>query len=217
MRKTYHPCCGKVICDGCSLAEDDEIKKGNIKPWCALCRVPNCGRKEALTKRYKRRMELNDAEAFYTLGGVYTTGDFGLSKNIDKALELTNRAAELGSCNAHYNLANAYWKGDGVKRDTEKSTHHMKLAAIKGHELARHALGIMEQHNGNVDNAMKHFTIVARAGDNESLKAVGEGYKAGHVTKDDYAKTLRVYQHSINEMKSKQRDIAASLDGGWSA
>ena len=27
----YLPCCGKVICDGCSMAEDEEMKKGNIK------------------------------------------------------------------------------------------------------------------------------------------------------------------------------------------
>ena len=36
----YMPCCGKTICDGCSSAEDDEIEKGNLKPWCACCRVP---------------------------------------------------------------------------------------------------------------------------------------------------------------------------------
>ena len=32
----YMPCCGKTICDGCSKAEDEEMKKGNIYCWLAL-------------------------------------------------------------------------------------------------------------------------------------------------------------------------------------
>ena len=57
---------------------------------------------------------------------------------------------------------------------------------------------------------MKHWMIAARAGYEKALKKVGEGYKAGHVTKDEYATTLRAYQCSVDEMKSKQRDIAAA-------
>ena len=56
--------------------------------------------------------------------------------------------------------------------------------------------------------AMKHFMIAARSGYDESLKKVGEGYKAGHVTKDDYTKSLRAYQCSIDEMKSEGRTKA---------
>jgi len=58
---------------------------------------------------------------------------------------------------------------------------------------------------------MKHFIIAARSGLDESLKKVGEGYKAEHVTKEDYASTLR-YQVSANEMKSEQRKIVATLE-----
>ena len=38
--KTYMACCNTMICSGCSMAEDDEVDKGNIKAWCAFCRVP---------------------------------------------------------------------------------------------------------------------------------------------------------------------------------
>ena len=34
---------------------------------------------------------------------------------------------------------------------------------------------------------------------------------AGHVTKEEYAKTLREYQKSQDEMKSDMRDKAAAL------
>ena len=68
---------------------------------------------------------------------------------------------------------------------------------------------MMEEENGNIDRAMRHFLIAARSGLNEGLKKIGEGYKAGHVTKDDYASTLRAYQCSIDEMKSEGRTEAS--------
>ena len=119
-----------------------------------------------------------------------------------------SRAAELGSINAHNYLSHPYMAGDGVENNEEKAVHHYKLAAIGGHEAARHCLGMWEGKNGNMELACKHFMIAARSGFDDSLKKVGEGYKAGFVTKDDYAKTLRAYQVSMNEMKNEQRATA---------
>ena len=50
--------------------------------------------------------------------------------------------------------------------------------------------------------------IAARTGDKESLDTVKEGYVAGHVTKDQYANTLREYQKSQDEMNNDARDKA---------
>ena len=126
-----------------------------------------------------------------------------------KTLELWNKAAELGLLRAHYRLGFSYFQGEGVEKDARKALHHYKLAAIGGHEMARYNLGCMEiESNGNVVRAMKHWMIAARAGLDMSLKQVGIGYKRGYVTKDDYASTLRAYQHSWDEMKSEQRTKA---------
>ena len=200
--KVYMPCCGKTLCEGCSTAEDNEIENGNLKPLCSFCRVPlppiYHANKEYL-KRLKKRVKLNDAEAFYVLGCSYRDGDMGLSQDFNKAFELLNQSAELGSVSAHHSLALAYLCGEntsghylGLSQDVEKSTHHTLLAAIGGHEAARHVLGCTEkQLNNDVDQAVKHWIISARSGYDESLKKIGEGYKAGHVTKDEYASTLR--------------------------
>lgn len=94
----------------------------------------------------------------------------------------------------------------------EKTLHHWKLAAIGGHEVARYNLGTMEE---DIVKSMKHFTIAARSGFDESLKAVGDGYKDGFVTKDEYANTLRAYQVSVAEMKSAQRTEAAAIEATW--
>ena len=77
-----------------------------------------------------------------------------------------------------------------------------------GHEFARSALGDVELNRGNVDRALKHYMIAARAGHDLSLKEVSEGYKGGHVTKDEYATTLRAHQDSQTEMRSEQRTKA---------
>ena len=212
VHRVYQPCCGKVLCYGCIMAAQDEIEKGELKQWCLFCRMPThpfVSDKEI----FKKRMKLNDFEAFDTLAGHYIDGDYGLTKNSKKGIELWNKAAELGSIRAHNNLANIYHNGDyGVKIDTEKGVYHWKIAAIGGHEIARHNLGWTENiQNKNIDRAMKHYMIAARNGNDESLKRIGGGYKAGVVTKDEYAATLRAYQNTLHEMKSGQRAKAGTV------
>ena len=147
-------------------------------------------------------MKVNDAEAFHDMGAHYFNGRSGLLKNRRKAFELSNRAAELGSVKAHYNIALDYHMGQSVDKDIEKAVHHYKLATIGGHEGSRYALGLIEEQNGNMDKAMKHHMIGAKSGSVVSLKRVGHGYKNGYVTKDEYTSILRAYQYSVNEMKS---------------
>jgi len=205
----YQACCGKFLCEGCSMAEDNEMREGNLKQWCALCRVPLPKDNKEMLKRFHKRLNMNDANAFCQLGCKHRTGgDF--PQDLNKANELLHKAVELGSCNANYELALMYLKGEGVERDAEKTIHHWKLAAIGGHEGARYNLGVFEYNVGNMERSYKHYMIAARGGFDMSLKKVGEGYKDGYVTKDEYANTLRAYQCSVDEMKSKQRDIAAA-------
>jgi len=202
---SYQGCCGKVLCCGCGFASALEINKGNMKEWCSFCRVPiQCSEKEFI-KRFKKRMKLNDADAFYHLGLEYRNGNKGLPQDYEKAIELYSKAAELGSLRADYNLAVLYMKGQVTEQDMDKAIHHYEQAAIGGHEVARYILGMLEEEDGNLDRAMKHFVIAAKSGEERSLKKVGEGYKDGHVTKDEYASTLRAYQHSCDEMKSEDR------------
>ena len=207
--KTYMACCGKLLCSGCVLAAQDEIRKGNIKEWCLFCRTPIPKSNAEYTERVKKRMKLKDAGAYFELGCAYDEA-IGLPHDANKARELWHQAAELGSCQTHYSLGRAYLPSRGVEKDMKKAMHHWKLAAIGGHERARFNMGVFEYNEGNIDIAMKHYMISAKAGYDKSLKKVGEGYKAGYVTKHDYAKTLRAYQLSMDEMKSEQRTIANS-------
>ena len=210
-RTAYQACCGKYICNGCVVVSNENMKKGIIKSCCELCREPPPSSMKVEMRRFKNRTKASDAEAFFMFGCGYQIGQWG-KQDMDKALELWNQAAELGSAKAHFKMAIEYYQGSYVKRDMKKHKHHLQLAAIGGHDIARHQLGTMEKYEGYMDISMKHFMIAAKAGFEDSLKEVGEGYKAGHVTKEDFASTLRAYQQSMDDMTSEERVRAASID-----
>jgi len=209
----YMPCCGKILCEGCVIAAEKEMKKGNMKRLCPFCRIPISPTNQEDWKRTKKRIKLNDPEAFRILGSGYRSGRNRLPKDKRKSVELFSQAAELGSIRAHDELASAYFLGEGVNKDMNKAMHHWKLAAMGGHETARHCLGMKEVNNGNIDKGMKHFIIAAKSGLDDALKQVGKGYKDGLVTKDDYASTLRAHKDSQDEMKSVERSVAVSMRG----
>jgi TPR repeat protein len=148
--------------------------------------------------------------AMYNLGSCYQFGTMGLRQDHAKALELYRTSAKLESHCAHFSLSLFYRKGDIVENDTRKATYHLQLGAMAGNAHARHNLGWNEGNAGNMDRAYKHLMISANDGYDLSMKLVQKGHKSCHVTKDDFAKTIRAYGNSIVEMKSDDRDRFAA-------
>ena len=119
---------GKMICSGCIHAVkvlDDEAK-------CPFCRVPTPTSEEEAVERIKKRVEMDDAVAMYCLGCRYAEGARGFPQHWGKALELWQRAGELGSIDSYYNVGTAYYHGRGGERDMRKAKHYFELAAIGG-------------------------------------------------------------------------------------
>ena len=63
-----------------------------------------------------------------------------------------------------------------------------------------------------MDRAIKHHMIAVRGGDNSSLAIIQELYSGGQATRDEYTKALRSYQKYLDEVKSSQRDEAATAN-----
>jgi len=206
-------CCGKDICCGCIHASEARDKKSNRV--CPFCRTPAAPTAEELIQRYKKRTELNDGHAFYDIGCYYTEGTYGYPQNYAKALELWHRAAKLGYSVAYFTIGNAYMFGRGVEINKEKAKHYWELAAMCGVVEARHNLGIEEYEAGNVDRALKHYMIAVKCGFKISLKGIKELYMEGHATKDDYTNALQSYQSYLDDIKSNQRDEAATFKSDW--
>mmetsp|Transcript_41541 Transcript_41541/g.73012 ORF Transcript_41541/g.73012 Transcript_41541/m.73012 type:complete len:138 (-) Transcript_41541:44-457(-) len=118
------------------------------------------------------------------------------------------RAGELGCSSGYFNAGGAYRRGGGVGMDVEKAKHYYGLAAMGGDVHARHNIGSMEAMAGNINLAIKHYVIAARAGYKGSLDDLKEYYLDGDLPKEEYGKILRAYQKSKDEMKSEKRDEA---------
>ena len=203
----YYSCCGKEICSGCihavALRDTDEQK-------CPFCRTPAADSEKETMKMVRNRVDAGDAVAMFSLGCYYSEGIRGLSHNHSEALELWHQAGELGYAEAYFNIGRAYHFGEGVERDNNRKYHYFELAAMGGVAGARHNLGVLECRAGNWDRAIKHFTIAAGAGYNDSVKHIQQLYVAGHATKEDYGRALRAYQKCLEEIRSEQRDNAAA-------
>lgn len=201
-RTTYQLCCGKVLCDGCVWA----VAEGS--DTCPFCRESSVCSDKKMIERCKKRMAAGDAEAFNMLACDYDDGSLGLPRDSKKAVELYIRAGELGCAMAYYNVACAYYEGQGVEHNEKKAIKYWQLAAMGGHEASRHNLGLLEYQACNFTQAMQHFLIAAASGNDESLGKVKAGYVSGHVCKSTHEKNLRAHKESQDEIKSDNRDKA---------
>ena len=208
--RSYQLCCGKMICSGCIHAPVYD-NNGNIvtEKSCPFCRLPASPSNEEAIKRINRRVVAGDANAISNLGFYYANGDLGLQQDWEMALELWNRAAELGSTEAYHNIGYACQYGRGVAVDMKKAKHYWELAAIKGQVIARNNLGCMEEMVGNIERAKKHWMIALRDGYTDSLETIQKLHSIGAATKEEYTQALRSYQVYLGEIKSSQRDKAA--------
>ena len=216
--RRYMTCCGKLICGGCFHAPvyDNQGNKVDIEKQneCAFCRIVAPKSMQEVIERLKRRVEVEDPFAIYILGCHYRDGTYGFPQDMDKALELFYRAAELDYAKAYCNIgwAHDHENGEGVEVDPKKANHYYELAAMKGSVTARYNLGNNEEKADNMERALKHYMIAAKSGHNESLEMIQKLYSNGDATKDDYKKALRSYQAYLGEIKSNQRDEAAAAD-----
>eukprot|EP00985_Skeletonema_marinoi_P020388 scaffold12116_cov117-Skeletonema_marinoi.AAC.1 len=202
-------CCSKMICNGCSHANDLRIV-GALKQ-CPFCRFEPSADK-AVYKRRMERIKANDPVAMRQEG----TENYH-KENYISALKWFKKAVELGDVEAHGRLASLYHEGQGVEKNRVKTKYHMEQAAIGGHPIARHNLGCIEcnldgEVNGNIERAKRHLIIAAVQGYDLSMKMLLAMFKEGLVSKDDLAATLRAHQAAVDATKSPQRDAAEEYD-----
>ena len=216
-RITFKLCCWQNVCDGCTHAQFmDSIKCG--KPFedgmaCPFCRSSK--KIDATADLVKKGMDNNKAEAFCFAAQHHIKGKHGFPRDLSKAMELYQKAGELGDHSAYDYLGLSYSLGlqepGGkvlVELDMKKARHYYELAAIGGCISARLSLGQIHDDAGDVERAFKHFMIGARAGDGECFKKVKKGYERGFISKDNYTATLRAYQKQQDDRKSAMRDEA---------
>ena len=205
-KSSMYSCCSKIICMGCSYANDMREAEGRLQQKCPFCRNAVPETEEEAKQLLMKRMEVNDPVAICRMGTKKShDGDYRA------AFEYWTKAAKLGDIEAHFQLSCLYVVGKGVEKDEKKYVHHLEQAAIGGHPNARHNLGCIEGGNGRVDRATKHYIIAANLGYDRSLEGLKLVCKDGLVSKEDFAAALRGHNAAIEATKSPQREAAAEF------
>ena len=88
----------------------------------------------------------------------------------------------------------------------KKAKFHVEAAAMAGNEVARYNLGVMECNSGNIERAIKHWTIAASAGDFQAMFTLLIALKKRDVSRESIDSTLVAYNNSCTEMRSEARD-----------
>ena len=214
---TFMYCCGKMVCFGCIykniLREKANLReKLNTDPskvgLCAFCRQPI--RSKNYTKRLRKLMKKNHPKAFMEMAESYKEGTNDVFQSDTKALEMYIRAAELGEASAFGYIGQSYDDGMVVEQDHSKAIEYYELAAKKGSIAAHGCLAHLAEEAGNNQSSIGHWKVAASAGDQGAMDNLMNAYKGKLLSKEDLSQTLRAYQVTSNEMKSKDRDEAKS-------
>lgn len=92
-------------------------------------------------------------KAYCALGAVYKNGGNGVSKDMEKAAALYQKACNLGDTNAYHNLGTLYLTGNGVYQDEMQARHLFMKACENNHPASCFNLGSMylQGAGGNQD------------------------------------------------------------------
>ena len=206
----YMTCCGKRICEGCfyvsyTTAMKEGVPKHKLK--CPFCRQITSKINDI--KALKKLMNNNHSTAFLQMADRYESGS-GVVQSDTKKLEMYIRAAELGDKEAYWKISSHYHGGiifeeEGYnEEDMSKWLMWNEISARKGSVTAHKMLAIAYK-NDNIDRSIQHWKVLAEAGDQDAMNKLMKAYKDHHLSKTDLAKTLRAFQKSNDQMKSKDR------------
>ena len=147
--------------------------------------------------------EAGSARAQFALGVAYSLGHGGLEKDLTKAFEWTQRAAQSGDRKAQVNLASMYYEGKGTEQDYAKAIKWYEQASEDGDANAKLALGKIYFSDSNYNDfakAFHYFKEAANLGAVGANKFLAECYARGLGTERDEAKAKAVIEtESVNQ------------------
>lgn len=151
----------------------------NAQYWYGRIILESSGRLGAPAEGLKwieKAAEEGMADACAVLAQIFVTGQFGIEKDHQKALELYMKAAEQGSIDALFSLGALYGGGHDVEEDLPKAQEYFEKAAHAGHALSQMMLGnyLLSGRGGRKDQqeAMQWIERAAEQGLAEAQEMV---------------------------------------------
>lgn len=120
------------------------------------------------------------------------------ANDYDKALEFYKKAADMGSAEAMYYIANIYYNENYDKYDVEKSAAWIKKSAEAGYAEAMGDLGLMyecgEGVEENLQLAKEWYIRGSKLGDSDSMNNLGSLYES----EAEYSLAINWYQKAAD-------------------
>ena len=119
----------------------------------------------------------NFALGYHNIAYCYSSGSFGYPKDMKKAYEYYQVAANQFYAPACYNVAIMCLKGDGCSKNVSKGIEELIHSATLGHLKAQKKLGDVyyegEIVSKDLDKAYNYYLMAAEQGDPYSMYSVG--------------------------------------------
>lgn len=141
--------------------------------------------------------EPNDANAQFSLGGLYYNGD-GVEQNYVKAREWYEKAAAQGHIEAKSCLGVLYYYGYGVTKDYDKARQYREIAATYNDSSAQNSLGVLYYYGHGVTQnyvkAREWFEKAAIQNYKNAQYVLGIIYHNGYGVEKNYTKAREWYE-----------------------
>ena len=137
-----------------------------------------------------------------------------IPQDIVKSLKLVHHAADdLGCSIAMVKLGCMYNDGlHGAPIDKVRGRKYLVDAIKMGNVGARTNLAFIENKDGNIDLAIRHWKLAAAAGDTISTKNLWKCFQQGLLEKAELEETLRAHKEACDAMNSVERERRKLLD-----
>ena len=155
----------------------------------------------------RQSAEEGNAEAQYSLGLMYSSGD-GIPKDKAEAAMWYRKAAEQGDARAQMNLGFLYSKGEGIPKDEAEGEKWYRKAAEQGNARAQYSLGLMYW------SELREFLDIPKD-DTEAVKWFGKSAEQGNAIGQRYLAVMYYFGFGVpvDEVAAYMWNILASAQG----
>ena len=121
----------------------------------------------------------------------------------DTAYREWKTAAAQGDASAQFNLGMLFWKGVGVRKDSQEAVRLFRLAADQGLAQAEFQLGLMREQGSGLPQdyaeAQRMYQLAASRGDSDAENGLASLYEQGYGVQQDPARAAKWYQLAVQQ------------------
>ena len=171
-------------------------------------------RDEALGLKYIQKSVDEGFEKAEALMGYFLSEGIYVPQNKTKGFKLYQKAAEKGDDDALLNLGVAYYLGDVVDQDIEKSIEYLSKVNKVTKPIAARYLGDVYLSHGNKDTAKKaldSYRIAAANGDLPSFHFYAAAQQEGRVGDPNMDEAVKYYTYAASQSYAPSQYMLGTL------